>query len=170
MKLSDNFEEILAAFNKHGVNYLIAGGYAVIFHGYGRTTGDLDIWVKPSEENKKKIIAAFNMLGYPTELEKHLQKADFTKPFAVKLGKEPLEVDVFTAITGVKYEDAELKSIPYKFSSKLDARFIHLHDLLVNKMLTGRMKDKADVEELHRINTYSKEKGIIAMLKKLFNK
>ncbi len=38
MKLTDSFEEILLAFNKHKVNYLIAGGYAVIFHGYGRTT------------------------------------------------------------------------------------------------------------------------------------
>lgn len=170
MKLTESFEEILTAFNKHKVNYLIAGGYAVIFHGYGRTTGDLDIWVKPTEENKEKIIAAFKSIGYPAELEKHLRKADFTKPFAVKLGKEPLEVDVFTAITGVKYEDAEIKSIPFLFSSKLTVRFIHLHDLMVNKMLTGRMKDKADVEELHKINIHSKDKRIIATLKKLFGK
>ncbi len=98
-----------------------------------------------------------------------MKKADFTKPFAVKLGNEPLEVDVFNAITGLKYEEAELKNIPYQLSSKLTVRFIHLDDLMVNKMLTGRTKDKADVEELHKINIHSKDKGIIAALKKLFS-
>jgi hypothetical protein len=27
------------------VKYLLVGGYAVIFHGYSLTTGDMDIWV-----------------------------------------------------------------------------------------------------------------------------
>ena len=56
MILANNFEEVLIAFNKQKVEYMIAGGYAVIFHGYGRTTGDLDIWVKPSPENQKKLL------------------------------------------------------------------------------------------------------------------
>ena len=45
MILAGNFEEILLVFNQNKVEFIIAGGYAVIFHGYGRTTGDLDIWV-----------------------------------------------------------------------------------------------------------------------------
>lgn len=56
MTLANNFEEILRALNKQKVEYMIAGGYAVIFHGYGRTTGDLDLWVKPSAENQKKSV------------------------------------------------------------------------------------------------------------------
>jgi hypothetical protein len=58
MKLANNFSEILNEFNAWGVEYIIVGGYAVIFHGYGRTTGDLDIWVKPMKENKPKLLAA----------------------------------------------------------------------------------------------------------------
>lgn len=68
MTLANNFEEILIAFNKQKVEYMIAGGYAVILHGYGRTTEDLDIWVKPTSENKKKIIKAFEKLDFPAEL------------------------------------------------------------------------------------------------------
>ncbi len=30
VNLSDNFEKVLLAFNKHEVEYMIAGGYAVI--------------------------------------------------------------------------------------------------------------------------------------------
>jgi len=170
MKLADNFEQILLSFNNYKVDYLIAGGYAVIFHGYGRTTGDLDLWVKPSKDNKEKIITAFRKSKFPEELISHLRNTDFTKPFAIKIGKEPIQVDVFNAITGVKYEDAEKKSIPFRFSPKLESRFIHLHDLIVNKMLTGRLKDKADVEELQKINVHSKDKSILAVLKKLFGK
>ena len=75
---------------------------------------------------------------------------------------------MFNAITGVTYADAEKKSIPFKFSEKLESRFIHLHDLITNKMLTGRTKDKADVEELQNINIHSKDKSIVDTIKKLF--
>ena len=30
------------------VEYLVAGGYAVIFHTQPRYTKDLDLWIKPS--------------------------------------------------------------------------------------------------------------------------
>jgi hypothetical protein len=29
------------------VEFIIVGGYAVNYHGYNRTTGDLDLWIKP---------------------------------------------------------------------------------------------------------------------------
>lgn len=53
MNLAKNFEEILHAFNDSKVDYIIVGGYAVIFHGYGRTTGDLDIWINATWKIKK---------------------------------------------------------------------------------------------------------------------
>ncbi len=171
MTLANNFEEILIAFNKHKVEYIIAGGYAVIFHGYGRTTGDLDLWIKPTTENQTKIIKAFEKLEFPDELIDYIKKIkDFSKPFAVKIGREPIQIDIFNAITGVNYSEAEKNSIPFKFSTKLESRFIHLHDLITNKMLTGRSKDKADVDELHKINIHSKDKNILSTLKKLFSR
>lgn len=157
MKLANNFEEVLLAFNSCNVDYIIAGGYAVIFHGYRRTTGDIDIWIKPDPANKNRIIKAFEKMNQSPKLKKHLEGLDFRKPFAVKLGEEPIQVDIFNAITGIRYEDAVKKAIPYNFSDKLKVRFIHLNDLIVNKLLTGRQKDKADVEELQKINRYMKK-------------
>ena len=122
------------------------------------------------EENKKKIVSAFLKLKFPSELIIYMSNADFKKPFAVKIGKEPIQVDVFNAITGVAYEEAKKNSIAYKFSEKLEVRFIHLLDLMANKMLTGRLKDKADVDELHKINIHSKDKSVLSALKKLFQK
>lgn len=158
MKLSGNFEKIIAAFCKCKVDFMIVGGYAVIFHGYGRTTGDLDIWVSSTEENKKKLITAFVQMEYDDEAIKFLNDIDFNKPFDFKVGNDPIAIDIFNSITGVKYEEAIKNSIPYNFSDKLEVRFIHLNDLLVNKMLTGRLKDKADVEELQRIAKYLPDK------------
>lgn len=154
MILANNFREVLKVFNSCNVDYLIAGGYAVIFHGYGRTTGDIDIWVKPNRNNQKKIISAFKTMDWCSELIDHLHSLDFTKPFSIKLGDEPIQIDIFNAITGVKYKDAEIKSIPYTFSSDLNVRFIHINDLITNKMLTGRLKDQADVEALQKIQKY----------------
>lgn len=38
-----DFREFLIALNTQKVRYLLVGGYAVIFQGYSRTTGDMDI-------------------------------------------------------------------------------------------------------------------------------
>jgi predicted nucleotidyltransferase len=154
MILANNFEEVLKVFNSCDVDYLIAGGYAVIFHGYGRTTGDIDIWISPQPENKERIVRAFEKLVWRPELIDYIRNIDFSKPFAVKVGDEPLQVDIFNAITGINYIEAKNRSIIYKFAGGLEVRFIHLDDLVTNKMLTGRLKDKADVEELQRIRRY----------------
>lgn len=42
---------LLQVFEKHHVNYLIVGGFAV--DRYNRTTGDLDIYLKDTVENHK---------------------------------------------------------------------------------------------------------------------
>ena len=42
MLLIKFYKEVIAAFNKFNVEYIIVGGYAVSFHGYVRGTVDLD--------------------------------------------------------------------------------------------------------------------------------
>lgn len=41
-KLNQDFREFIALLEKHAVEYLIVGGYAVAFHGFPRYTGDID--------------------------------------------------------------------------------------------------------------------------------
>jgi hypothetical protein len=57
--LNRDFLDFLTALNNADVEYLVAGGYAVIVHGYNRTTGDLDIWVNKTLKNYNKIERAF---------------------------------------------------------------------------------------------------------------
>ena len=46
----------------------------------------------------------------------------------------------------------------------------NLKDLIINKMLSGRSIDKVDVEELQKLNLHSKDKSIVATIKKMFGK
>ncbi|MBL7829604.1 MAG: hypothetical protein JNK41_01150, partial [Saprospiraceae bacterium] len=58
---------IIKQLQTYQVRFLLIGGYAVIFHGYNRTTGDMDIWIDPDEENKSKFIACLFELEYRQE-------------------------------------------------------------------------------------------------------
>ena len=86
-----------------------------------------------------------------------VKKIDFEKPFSFIIGNNPIDVDVFNFITGVKYEDAEKNAIDYEYSNKLIVKYISLKDLIINKMLTNRTKDMADVEQLQKIETLKKK-------------
>ncbi len=50
--------------NKHGVEYLVVGGYAFALHAHPRYTGDLDVFVKSSESNAHLIIEALSDFGF----------------------------------------------------------------------------------------------------------
>jgi hypothetical protein len=52
----EEHQKLVADMLSAGIEFILIGGYAVNFHGYNRTTGDLDVWLKPDEENKIKIL------------------------------------------------------------------------------------------------------------------
>lgn len=55
MSFFTSFNKILAALKKHKVDYILIGGYAVALHGVPRATNDIDILVKPEEDNFVKL-------------------------------------------------------------------------------------------------------------------
>ena len=68
----DIFDEEIIVFWKalqdNDVKYIMVGGYAINLHGYQRFTGDLDIWLKDTLENRKQLRKAFiscKMGDYP---------------------------------------------------------------------------------------------------------
>ena len=60
-----DFLDFLELLNKYKVDYLLVGGYAVILHGYGRSTGDLDLWINQNQENYNKLRKVYNDFGTP---------------------------------------------------------------------------------------------------------
>ncbi len=52
----EQHQDLLKKLLEAKVDFIIIGGYSVIFHGYKRTTGDIDIWLKPDNTNKEKLL------------------------------------------------------------------------------------------------------------------
>lgn len=51
--ITKTHRQFLITFYDAHVEFLLIEGYAVIYHGYPRFTSDMDIWLKPDNENKK---------------------------------------------------------------------------------------------------------------------
>jgi len=156
MIFEHTFNALLAAFNAEKVEFMIVGGYAVNFHGYERNTSDLDIWVKPTAENIQRVGDALLRIGYAAEDVSQVKKLNHEKPFLFHVGHKPEDVEVFNFITGVSYAEAEVNKILFSDEVGLPVYFIGVKDLIVNKMMTGRLQDKADVEQLQKISQFKK--------------
>lgn len=64
--MNSDFKDLLRLLHEEKVEYLIAGGYAVIYHSQPRYTKDLDIWIKPSPEKAWQTDASVRLIWYPT--------------------------------------------------------------------------------------------------------
>jgi hypothetical protein len=140
-----DFKELLESFNAEGVDYLVIGGYALAHHGAPRYTRDIDLYVRPSEENAARIMAALNAFGFG---EIGLQAEDFQKPDQViQLGRPPVRIDLVTSIEGVSWEQAVRGCVQGEYGGT-PVRFLGRADLIANKKAAGRLQDLADVEKL----------------------
>ena len=139
--------ELCRLFAAHGVDYLLVGGQAVIAHGYPRLTRDLDLWVRPTRENGRRILKALAAFGTPLSLDAER----FTRPETLlMLGEDPFRVDILTDIPGVDFESAWSR----RTSVILDDETVPMiakADLIANKKAVGRLQDLADVEVLEAI-------------------
>jgi hypothetical protein len=147
--LSD-YRELLSILNAHNVKYLVIGAYAVAIHAQPRATKDLDIWVKADSENAKAVFAALAQFGAPL---RDFSPTDFEAPGPFfRIGREPVGVDILTAIPGVDFETAWSRRIEAVFDEATDLRanVISRDDLLVAKRAAGRRQDLADVEAIEK--------------------
>ena len=60
--MNKDLKELLLAFNAHGVEYLVVGGYAVGVHAEPRATKDLDIFIRPDPQNSVAVYIGLSRL------------------------------------------------------------------------------------------------------------
>jgi hypothetical protein len=145
--VSPDFRDLLSEFNAAGVEYLVVGAYAMAAHGRVRATGDLDVWVRPSPENAKRVIAALRNFGAPLQ---DLTEQDLNRPDVVfQIGNEPMRVDILTSIDAVDFQ-AAWKT---RFTTRLGDQpvgVLSAADLIKNKRSVARPQDLADVDWLEK--------------------
>jgi hypothetical protein len=145
MDIRNDFKELLESFNRHRVEYLVVGGYALAFHGVPRVTGDIDLFVRPTSDNAERILRALDEFGFGSL---NLSKDDFTTPgMVVQLGVPPVRIDIITRVSGVSWEKADADKVAGSYADT-PVHFIGREDLVANKRATGRKKDLADIEAL----------------------
>lgn len=149
MNIQPDFKELLQLLEKHKVEYMIVGGYAVAFYGYPRFTKDIDIFFDIDMESIDRLIKALVEFGFP---EKDLKSELFlTKGNVITFGVAPVRVDFLNEISGVEFSEAKNYRVRGKYGDS-EVYFIGKNDLIKNKMSTDRLHDKADAEELGKSN------------------
>jgi hypothetical protein len=144
---NEDFRDFIDALNKHEVEYLLVGGYAVILHGYRRSTGDMDVWVNVTAQNHKKLIKAYLAFGLPTtdiSGENFLKNDDMD---VFSYGTPPVCIEVLKKVKGCDFNEAYKISKLYS-EGGLQIRFVHINTLIEAKTASGRYKDLDDIEKL----------------------
>ena len=149
MKISSDFSDLLFLLNEEKVEYLLVGGYAVSIHSEPRYTKDIDIWVRPSPENAKKIYSALTKFGAPLK-SLNIEESDFTNEDCfVQFGREPVRVDFLMSLKGLNFDEAWSRKEIINLGG-LKVNLIGKNDLIVSKKLVGRPQDLIDVESLKK--------------------
>lgn len=99
----DDIARIGRALNEAQARYLLIGGFAVIIHGSGRTTKDIDLLIDPSPENVARVKSALGVLSDNAAAE--LDVGDVEKYRIVRVVDEVI-VDLLAGACGVSYDDA----------------------------------------------------------------
>ncbi len=141
-----DFRDFIQALNDADVAYLMVGGYAVILHGRQRTTGDMDIWVKPTKENFALLMKAFREFGLPAVIP----LSDFLNPEVkdvFSFGRSPVAIDIMTQVKGLAFDECFAQASSFE-DEGLSIRTININHLLEAKKAAGRHKDFDDIEHL----------------------
>lgn len=147
-------EEILnfwKALQDHYVQYILVGGYAINLHGYQRFTGDLDIWLNDTLENRQALRKAFatcDMGDYP--MIEHMQFIPGWTEFHLN---NNLRLDILTEMKGIEEYtfDECLQMASVADIENVRIPFLHINQLIKNKKIVNRPKDQIDVLALEQI-------------------
>ncbi len=141
---------VLKKLFEYKVDYMLIGGYAVNIYGYNRVTGDMDIWIKPDNNNKLLLLDAMAAMDFDEAGINTIKNWDFTTPQIFNIFEKPQQTEFMTHISGIKYEEAKLTGIEANVDG-LTIPLIHIQSLIKNKKASGRLKDLTDAAELEKI-------------------
>lgn len=144
MRVPPDFSEFLKLLARHEVEYLLIGGYAVAYHGFPRTTLDMDIWIRVEPLNAEKMTRVFLDFGFEPG---SVSSALFLRSETLRIGVPPLRLEILKEISGVDFDTCYRDRLRVEVEgTPID--LISLTDLRANKHASGRPKDLMDLEHL----------------------
>jgi hypothetical protein len=142
---------IWKVFNEKNVRYLTIGGLAVNIYGYTRNTGDIDILIEDTLENKKNLRLAFASIGigdFP-----QIETMQFVAGFTDFTISYDLRLDVMTSVKGLENENFEnlFQNATIVILQEVPVYFLDYDNLIKTKKACNRLKDQLDIEELEKL-------------------
>ena len=163
MKLA-SVEAIARTLDGAGVPFIVVGGLAVVAHGYGRLTQDVDIVIPLQPEPVRNAFRALASLGYlpriPVTAEGFASKEQRTRWIEEK-GMTVLNfqsdkhretpVDVFVT-EPFDFDEEYRLALVEDVAPGATVRILRLNSLLRLKQAAGRPQDLADIAELRLLH------------------
>jgi hypothetical protein len=163
MKVS-SIESIVKALNDANVPFLVVGGLAVVAHGYGRQTQDVDLVIRLGPREIRAAFSALASLGYAPRVpvtEEMLSDGAVRERLIRDRGMVVLAfhselhaetpVDVF-ASEPFDFTAEHAAAMVVELAPGLPVRIVRLPTLLAMKHAAGRPQDQADIAELTAIH------------------
>lgn len=144
-----DFEDFIQSLKKKRVRFVIVGAFALAYHGHPRNTGDIHIWICPSEENAINTVASIEKF-FGTTLG--VTAEDITSGKIIQFGRPPVRIDLISRLTGMTMDEIWDNRIKGKFSG-IPVFYIDKQTFIKNKRAIGRAKDLADADCLDGMQT-----------------
>lgn len=128
--------EIIEKLSSHSINYLVVGGWAILFNGFKRLPNDLDIWI----DNKKKNIE---------KLQKSAILSDtiIDDNFYIKMVKNNCKIEMISQMNGLNFKDSFETKKTIIISNNV-VNYLNIQDIITNKKLLKRKKDLMDLNRI----------------------
>ncbi len=142
---------LLRALYEHDVEYVLVGGAAINLHGIIRATEDVDLFVRPSEENVARLRRALESLWEDAEIQ-GITAADLSGRYpTIRYGppQGDLVIDLLSRLgtafdfDAIAWETVDVEGIPVRLATP--------ETLYRMKRGTLRDVDRADAEALRRL-------------------
>ncbi len=149
--LDDELLQFWKVLNACQVKYIMVGGFATRFHGFDRTTDDLDMWLEDTVENRRNLRNAFKELGYGDFSS--LEMMQFVPGWTNFYVGSGIELDIMTYMKGLENHSFQecLSKASFADLAGVEVPFLHINHLIDNKKAVNRPKDQLDVVQLEKI-------------------
>ena len=149
--MNEQIISIWDSFFQNKVRYLTIGGFAVNIYGYNRNTGDIDIYLEDTFENRINLRKALKSIDLGDfESIETMQFIPGWTDFTLNYG---LRLDIMTSVKGL--EDKSFSSLlndaTIVMIKDIPVYFIDYDNLIIAKKATNRPKDILDIEELEKL-------------------
>jgi hypothetical protein len=152
----DLFEDEIILFFKHltqqKVSFILVGGLAVNYHGFNRSTGDIDIWINDSIDNRIKFISALK--NYGIEGAEVYTDLPFIAGYSELMLDNGVRIDLMSELQFFKkenYNDCYKIANEFDLTEEVKIKVLHVNTLISEKEQSKRPKDTLDAEALKKL-------------------